>query len=250
MSEFSAGNALSVLEELATDLPAGAALSFVTFGFAPHIENRGRLEPAEKAAVATGLRLRETFRLPFWEGVLLAASTGECTGGDGLIEAAEFHQTIGSRRTWLSVREVEAARLETMCADAQQSGQMLAVTSAIRMPDGVIQHVPMMDFHLAYSSPANALLIKLVSRWEIPGALLRSGKSYHFYGRTLLDQTGLARFLGRALLYTPIVDRAWIAHQLIEQSCALRISARPEYGGTPTLLTRFSAVRPSSLPPL
>jgi hypothetical protein len=239
MSEYTAGTALSLLGELASDLPVGAALSFVTFDFAPEIEKRSRLDPAEKASVVTGLHLRETLRLPFWEGVLLAASTGECAGGEGLIKAAEFHQTIGSRRTWLSVREVEPARLEAMCAKAQQNGEMLAVTSAIRLPDGAIQHVPMMDFHLAYSNRATALLMKLVSRWNVPGVLLRSGKSYHFYGRTLLDQTDLARFLGRALLYTPIVDRAWIAHQLIEQSCALRISARPQYGGTPTLLTRF-----------
>jgi len=239
MSEYTACTALNLLGKLASNLPPGAALSFVTFSFAPQIENRSRLEPAEKAAVVTGLHLRETLRLPFWEGVLLAASTGECSGGNGLIKAAEFHQTIGSRRTWLSVREVEAPRLEAMCTEAEQRGDMLAVTSAIRLADGVIQHVPMMDFHLAYSSPATTLLTKLVAHWGVPGALLRSGKSYHFYGRSLVDQIGLARFLGRALLYTPIVDRAWIAHQLIEQSCALRISARPEYGGTPTLLTHF-----------
>lgn len=239
MSEPLTGTTLNLLGKFAGDLPAGAALSFVTFDFAPLIEGRGRLTPAENAAVATGLHLRKTLRLPFWEGVLLAASTGECIGGDGLLEAAAFHQTIGSRRTWLSVREVEVTRLDAMCAEAQQGGRMLAVTSAVRLADGAIQHLPMMDFHLAYSSPATALLTKLVARWGVPGVLLRSGKSYHFYGRTLLDETALARFLGQALLYTPIVDRAWIAHQLIEQSCALRISARPEYGGPPTIVARL-----------
>ena len=239
MSELFPGTALNLLEELAGDLPAGAAMSFATVDFAPLIEARGRLAPAEDVAVATGLHLRETLRLPFWEGVLLAASTGECTAGGGLLDAAAFHQAIGSRRTWLPVREVEVARLDVMCAEAQQGGRMLAVTSAVRLPDGAIQHLPMMDFHLAYSSPATALLTKLVARWGVPGALLRSGKSYHFYGRTLFDETALTRFLGRALLYTPIVDRAWIAHQLLEQSCALRISARPEYGGPPTILARL-----------
>ena len=238
MSDLLTGTALNLLEELADGLPAGAAISFVTFDFAPLIEDRGRLAPAENAAVATGLHLRETLRLPFWEGVLLAASTGECIAGDGLLDAAAFHQAIGLRRTWLPIREVKAARLDAMCAEAQKAGRLLAATSAVRLPDGASQHLPMMDFHLAYSSPATALLTKLVARWGVPGVLLRSGKSYHFYGRTLLDETGLAQFLGRALLYTPIVDRAWIAHQLLEQSCALRISARPEYGGPPTILVR------------
>jgi hypothetical protein len=32
-------------------------------------------------------------------------------------------------------------------------------------------------------------------------------------------------FLGRALLFAPIVDRAYLAHQLLERRCALRISA-------------------------
>lgn len=31
-------------------------------------------------------------------------------------------------------------------------------------------------------------------------------------------------FLGRALLFTPVVDGRWVAHQMIEGQCALRVS--------------------------
>ena len=239
MNETLTGTALNLIEELAGNVPEGSTLSFVTFDFAPSIENRGKLGSADKVAVAAGLHLRETVRLPFWDGVLLAASTGECSASDGLLDAAAFHQIIGSRRVWLPVQEVNVARLNAMCEEAQQCGRMLAVTSAVRLPDGVTKHLPMMDFHLAYSSTATAFLTKLVARWEVPGTLLRSGKSYHFYGRALFDESALTRFLGQTLLFAPIVDRAWIAHQLIEQSCALRISARRDYGGPPTIVAHL-----------
>ena len=69
-----------------------------------------------------------------------------------------------------------------------------------------------------------------------PGALLSSGKSYHFYGANLLTDEDLRIFLGRALLFAPITDKTWIAHQLIEGSCALRISSRKDYGGPPKII--------------
>jgi hypothetical protein len=62
------------------------------------------------------------------------------------------------------------------------------------------------------------------------GFLVETDKSYHFYGTKLLEEKELVEFLGRALLFAPIVDRAWISHQLIELCCALRISSRQPDG--------------------
>ncbi len=68
------------------------------------------------------------------------------------------------------------------------------------------------------------------------GFLLQSGESYHFYGKGLLDDRALVRFLGQALLLAPVIDRAWIAHQLIEGASALRISKKPSGSGEPVVV--------------
>jgi hypothetical protein len=48
-----------------------------------------------------------------------------------------------------------------------------------------------------------------------------------YYGDAMLDDRGLTRFLARCLLFAPVIDRAWVGHQLLESACALRISAKP-----------------------
>jgi hypothetical protein len=58
-------------------------------------------------------------------------------------------------------------------------------------------------------------------------------------GWDLLPDESLVRFLGKVLLFAPIVDRAWVAHQLIEGACALRISSRAGYGGPPRLVAEL-----------
>jgi len=58
------------------------------------------------------------------------------------------------------------------------------------------------------------------------GFIVETDRSYHFYGAELLTGQEWSQFLGRALQFSPIVDRAWIAHQLIDLSCNLRIAPR------------------------
>jgi hypothetical protein len=42
--------------------------------------------------------------------------------------------------------------------------------------------------------------------------------------------------LARALLLAPIIDRAWVAHQLIERACGLRISPGKTYAQPPIVI--------------
>jgi hypothetical protein len=43
------------------------------------------------------------------------------------------------------------------------------------------------------------------------GYIVSSGQSYHFYGSDLLRTDQLVTMFAKALLYAPIVDRAWAA---------------------------------------
>ena len=55
---------------------------------------------------------------------------------------------------------------------------------------------------------------------------LASGESYHFISSAIMSWNELYIVLCKALRFCPIIDRAWISHQLEEQSCSLRINKK------------------------
>ena len=105
------------------------------------------------------------------------------------------------------------------------------------MTDGKISHLPLIDFHCP-ASAENARLALAVGRRIIDGSflLLLSGKSYHAVGLKPILSDELVCFLSKALLFSPIVDRGYIAHQLIERRCALRISKGGHANVIPTVI--------------
>jgi hypothetical protein len=46
----------------------------------------------------------------------------------------------------------------------------------------------------------------------------------------------LLTMLAKALLFAPIIDRAWVAHQMIERACGLRISPGKTYSQGPIVV--------------
>ncbi len=100
-----------------------------------------------------------------------------------------------------------------------------AILSKVICKNKRIFHIPLIDFH-CMSNRNNILLAEdIVNFLQIgSGYLLDSGESFHFIGSRLIDKNEFKPYLGKLLMYTPIIDKSWIAHQLIEKSCALRIS--------------------------
>ncbi len=232
-----AGNPIDAFELLLelSSKPEVTALQFATLDFAPLLEARSELSDADSAAVGRALELRQTLHLPFWDGVMLAGSHGEVIPM-GALKGAVYHQELDSKVEWIRVEKLGIARLQRMSQKAQNEKRLLAVTSSVQVRDGSVKQLPLLDFHVGYSDHATRLIAEIMPLLGVSGALLRSGKSYHFYGESLVTDAELAAFLGRALLFAPIVDRAWIAHQLIEGCCALRISPHSELEGIPILI--------------
>jgi hypothetical protein len=86
-------------------------------------------------------------------------------------------------------------------------------------------HIPMMDFCCSVSVENMKIIKKAL--WEIgerEGVLLESGRSYHYYGLSLLTPKEWVKFLSKCLLLTGLVDPRYIGHSLLENSCCLRIS--------------------------
>lgn len=95
------------------------------------------------------------------------------------------------------------------------------------MADGSVCHIPMIDFHIPASETNLRVVCDVCEALGLNnGYLLESGVSYHFVGANPVSEEELMRILIDALLFCPIVDGAWICHQLKERSCSLRIDKK------------------------
>ena len=99
---------------------------------------------------------------------------------------------------------------------------------------GDIAHLLLLDFHITVSEENGRLCNAILAELNLSGNLFDSGKSYHFISDTLFKEEEFLNVLYNCLLFAPIIDRAWIAHQLIEKSCCLRISKK--YNRFPILI--------------
>jgi hypothetical protein len=181
-----------------------------------------------------GLELRASRGTPFWDAVLISCF-GRGRASLPVLKQAQFHNS--SRRDI----QVEADRWNahqwTQLLNEVASGRMLVFSSRVILRNGEIRHIPMLDFHCPATAKNEELAELAAGLLDTGGGfLLESGDSYHFYGRALFDEEALVSFLGRALLLAPVIDRAWIAHQLIERVCGLRISKKPSDGPEPAVV--------------
>lgn len=228
-------DASDVVVKIVSNLPEIARIRFLLAKRSPLLQERTVLTDEEKQAIDAGENLKKQHGLPFWDGVLLSCLKGAELPVNILREVS-FHTK--AEEQWLSRDRICAERLKVICQGA--GGGMVIASSLVEMTDGSRRHIPMLDFHLRASPRSQLLAHRIVQELRVGnGFLLESGRSYHFYGEQPLKEE-LASFLGRALQYAPLVDRAWIAHQLIEQACGLRISAR-DRGSPPFVVMRVTS---------
>jgi hypothetical protein len=190
----------------------------------PPLQARRDLKPAERIVFERALKYRQSTGLAFWDAVLLELCV--VPEAIGLLDEAMMHVSFHGRERSLPWASAIAEGLERACAEFSTTGEAsLTFLSEVRCRDGSRRHVPMIDFHAACSAPNQRVVMAVAERLFPEGAvLLESGESYHAYGTRLLSETEFHSFLGRALLFAPIVDRTYTAHQLIEGRCALRLT--------------------------
>lgn len=96
--------------------------------------------------------------------------------------------------------------------------------------------LPLLDFHCPETSENDTLVQQVCKELFQNAALVfSSGESYHALGLHSMDDPTFQKFLARSLLFAPIVDARYVAHQLIEGACALRLSASPVKPNQPKL---------------
>jgi hypothetical protein len=180
------------------------------------------------------LDLRRKYYIPFWMAIASVAQSHGMSLPSELLRAAAFHQPM----TGVDVEHVPASSITADYLRARSvglhPGRILTFSSHVILRNQAVAHIPMLDFRISASRTNLTTALATLSELGHDGIILDSGQSYHFYGLTLLSSEELRTFLGKALLFTPVIDYRWIAHQLIEGACALRLSPGANNQKTPT----------------
>src|SRR5579872_5436976 len=202
----------------------------------PPIQTRLHLTIPERAVFEKALELRNATGLSFWDSVMLKLPTEP--NAFRFLDVVKMHVSLRGQEIPLSRTEICTGGLERACMDFQSAtGTSLTLISEVVRRDGSLAHLPMLDFHL-FKSASNLEVVKAVAERLFPGGaiLLDSGESYHAYGMKLIPQEHFHNFIGTAMLFVPIVDRTYLAHQIIEGRCALRITPGGGKSQTPTVI--------------
>jgi hypothetical protein len=205
--------------------------------FLPPLQEATTINALEHKIIEQGLRIRNEFGLSFWESIFLYVST-HCETAENILKLATRHNRQDLDCTIVSRADCNEATIRQFIAELTP-GRTLAVSSRVRSDTEHELRFPMIDFHCS-ESKANLTTVKaIIKELDLTGVIVMSGGSYHFYGNFLVDERFLLTILGKSLLFAPIVDTRWVAHQLLERACGLRISPGKEYVSCPKVIAQL-----------
>jgi hypothetical protein len=218
---------LDVIDLIISIVGAHPEIDVVFLG-QPHINvpllSRSDLSPSDRDLIRTAWKQCSESGFPLWDSVMMLLTRSDQIS-DTILRQAMVHHGIS--RTQFSVVSGAFARKVRELSQNMPPGQMLAMCSEVQLKKGATKHIPMIDFRCPVSPHSLQLVSKIAKLFDVGKSfIVETDRSYHFYGAELLTEQGWLQFLGRALQFSPIVDRAWIAHQLIDRCCNLRIAPR------------------------
>lgn len=182
------------------------------------LQKRVILDCKEEECIENALKIREQTSLPFWDSLMLSFMQEDYFSNKLLLEASHHN----SHQDVVSLSVVKKEDIEKYF-EKNKFGN-LAILSKVKLKNGNIRHLPLLDFHISNRSKNLKLIEKVVENLgQRDGYILKTNKSFHYYGTHLMTQEQMLDFLNKSLFFTPILDKSWIAHQLLEECCALRI---------------------------
>jgi hypothetical protein len=195
---------------------------------------------AEAQAITGQARIEHRQRgFGFWEFALRSAVAADTETQRTLLEGALRHaQHDPALRSEISVEELRTGLLGGIWQRLPPRS-MVSLCSTVRRYDGTSAYLPMFDLGLPATDPqSEAASIEALEALGLTGALFTSGRSFHFVADALAAVDEMVPLLARAQLLSPVIDYRWIAHQLIDGECRLRISTDVERDSAPHRLVR------------
>ena len=108
--------------------------------------------------------------------------------------------------------------------------EVLSVVSKVRTTSGEEMHIPLINFHPEGAFGLNEIKKALAYACQRKhGALLKSGRFYHYYGDFLLSQREWENFLGMFLIPVHLVHPSYVGHALKYGFNTLRLTPGKAY---------------------
>ncbi|MDX7696357.1 hypothetical protein [Aeromonas dhakensis] len=199
---------------------------FFTFSFSNKVQTRlGSFSDSEENSIKRAISYKKENSSSFWES-FFATSVSHSDIQNRILKEAIHHN---KNRPYIHILNKDI--LDFLEKNEYEN---LAINSKVILRDGQIKHIPMLDFKIKSSTENTAFVQAVINTLGQTGSVLDSGKSYHFIGDTLITKNELTKLLANFILFHPISDKSWAAHQLIEGSASLRISKK--YGVHPRMI--------------
>jgi hypothetical protein len=216
-------DSIDILRKILNKNPTIESLSFYEFDTYKLIQNRINLiKPLDKV-FSDALEMREIYKLPFWDSFNVSLFDQE-------IVDYEFLKEINFQNNPKNSIRIDRESFMNNKIDFEK---YTGVGSLVNSKSSDL-HIPLLDFHIPPSIANLRLCSNILNHLGLKGYILDSGKSYHFIGNEMIGFECLQTVLFNALLFSPIIDKSWIAHQLIQKNCCLRVT--PKYGRLPYLV--------------
>lgn len=211
-----------VVEEIVSSNKQISAVILSKYTPPPLLQDRVKLNEVEKKFISDSMIIRNKYNLPFWNSIMLN-SFGKDASAQKILKEALFHKTNHGGDIIISRKEIDNGKIDTI-SQSTDDNFWLSVTSEVKIQSESM-HLPLLDFHCPKCNSNDSIVIE-VSKLLFPDGfiVLGSEKSYHCYGLILVSEQKLLDILAKALLFNPIIDGAYIAHQILERRCCLRIS--------------------------
>jgi len=126
-------------------------------------------------------------------------------------------------------------KMQEIIMNLNDEDLVIAVLSKVRIGESIF-HVPMMDFSCSQSADNLETIQCFLKEIGQRGAILSSGRSYHFYGADLFSETEWPDFFGKCLL-SGLVNERYVGHRLIDGCGILRLTACPLRPKTPIVVS-------------
>jgi hypothetical protein len=221
---------LDILQEILSDITEIRSFTFCKFPKQKLLQERIVFGKYEEVQFYEALQIRDELGLPFWDSMMLTYFGKEQTS-DKILDIALMHNSPLEK---IVVAEINLIREKFIDNDSL----LLALNSVIELKDKVIKHLPLLDFHIPISENNRNQIKKVLKHLGLTnGYLLESGESYHYIGKQMMNIEDLLVMLNKALFFSPIIDKTWIAHQLLEKSCSLRVGIK--HSMEPKLIERI-----------
>lgn len=192
------------------------------------------LDDEERQTVKQGLELRKKFGFPFWDAVLVS-SFGHPPARN-LLQAAAYHQSVSNVLS-LPRNDFLNGSIRALC-ESNFEDEIIVALSEVETTSGDTLHIPMVDFHIPISEENLNIAIEVANKLCEAPFICETDKSYHLISRSLVSNEDLVTFLAKSLFFCPIIDRAYVSHQIIERRCALRIGK--SFSGGPCPIVVFA----------